>query len=437
MSAPRTPEKTMTTIRPTQQPAVPGTVSVPSPRSQTAALPKIQAPVAPRPSRPRRGEFLLFSPPAVGAEEIAAVVDTLQSPWITTGPRTRSFEQEFAARMSSPGALALSSCTAALHTALACLGIGPGDEVITTPLTFAATASVIEHTGATPVLADVVPDTLCIDPKTVAMAITPKTRAIIPVHFAGHPCEMDELQQVARDNNLAIIEDAAHALPASYKGRVIGSGSNPVAFSFYATKNLTTAEGGMLTADPSFIERARMVSLHGMSRDAWKRYSKGGSWKYDIVTPGFKYNMTDIQASIGLVQLGRLEQFQRRREQVAALYNDAFKDEPALEIPTVQPYVQTAWHLYTLRLNLDQLTIDRDQFIDEMSARNIGTSVHFIPIHLHSYYRNKYGYLPCSFPVAYDNYRRLVSLPLHPKLSHSDVSDVIESVLDIVKAARR
>src|SRR5205807_7748529 len=248
----------------------------------------------------RRTEFLPFSPPLIGDEEIGEVVEALRSGWITTGPRTKRFEADFAHYLGAPGALALNSCTAALHTALVTLGIGPGDEVITTPITFAASVNVIEQTGARPVLADVEADTLNIDPAAVAAAVTPRTRAILPVHYAGHPVELDTIAEIAAAHRLVVIEDAAHALPARYKGRLIGSGPNPVAFSFYATMNLTTGEGGMLTGDPALLDRARVVSLHGMSRDAWRRYDQGGSWHYDILLPGFKYNMTDLQAALGL-----------------------------------------------------------------------------------------------------------------------------------------
>lgn len=385
----------------------------------------------------KRKQFLSFSPPAIGEEEIAAVVEVLRSDWITTGPRTREFEQRFRTVVQAPGGLALNSCTAALHTALVTLGIGPGDEVVTTPMTFAASVNVIEHVGATPVLVDVEPDTLNIDPENVAAAITPRTRAIIPVHFTGHPVDLDPLIDLARHHDLTILEDAAHALPASYKGRPIGSGSNPVAFSFYATKNLTTAEGGMLTADQEFLDRARVVSLHGMSRDAWKRYDKAGSWFYEVVLPGFKYNMTDMQAALGLVQLERLAQFQKRRREVVAAYADAFAREPALELPVERPEVEHAWHLYVLRLRPDALRIGRDQFIEELKRLNIGTSVHFIPVHLHPFYRNKYGYTPTQFPIVYGNYQRALSLPLHPGLSDQDVSDVCEAVRDTVERHRR
>ena len=395
----------------------------------------VTIPRAPAPAR--RRTFLTFAPPQIGQAEIDAVVDTLKSAWITTGPKARAFEREFAAFVGAQGALALNSCTAGLHTALATLGIGPGDEVITTPMTFCASVNVIEHVGARPVLVDVERDTLNIDPERIAAAITPRTRAILPVHYAGHPVELDVITTLARVRGLAVVEDAAHAIPARFKGRFIGAGPNPTAFSFYATKNLTTAEGGMLTGEPAFLEQARTISLHGMSRDAWKRYDQGGSWRYDVLLPGFKYNMTDIQAAIGLCQLRRQDAFQLRRREVVARYTAAFGADPALEPPVVRPDVEHAWHLYVLRLRLDALRIGRDRFIEELTARNIGTSVHFIPVHLHPYYRDKYGYAPEAFPVAYGNYLRLLSLPLHPGLSDRDIDDVIEAVLDVARTHRR
>jgi dTDP-4-amino-4,6-dideoxygalactose transaminase len=385
----------------------------------------------------RRAEFLLFSPPAIGEEEIAEVVDTLRSGWITTGPKTHRFEREFASQVGAPAALGLNSCTAALHLGLVTLGIRPGEEVITTTLTFSATANVIEHVGAQPVLVDVEPDTLNLSPAAVELAITPRTRAIIVVHYAGHPADLDAIRALARPRGIEIIEDAAHALPASYKGVAIGAGDNPVAFSFYATKNLTTGEGGMLTGAAGLIDRARVLSLHGMDRDAWKRYSRAGGWAYDVVSPGFKYNMGDIQAAMGLAQLRKLEGFQRRRREIVAAYDSAFGSVPALELPVSRPDVSHAWHLYVLRLRPEMLRISREQFIDELTARNIGTSVHFIPLHLHSYYRKRYGYLPGAFPVAEENYRRMVSLPLHPGLSDADATHVIEAVLDCMKRFAR
>lgn len=380
-----------------------------------------------------RPTFLPFSPPAISEEEIAAVTDTLRSDWITTGPKTRRFEGEFAQYLGAPAALALNSCTAGLHLALLTLDIGPGDEVITTPMTFCSSVNVIEHVGARPVLADIEPDTLTIDPAWVADAITPRTRAIMPVHYAGHPADMGPLVELARQHELYLVEDAAHALPAVYRGQRIGTIGDLTAFSFYATKNLTTAEGGMLTGAPELIERARLLSLHGMSRDAWKRYDANGTWYYEVVEAGWKYNMTDIQAAIGLVQLQRLETMQRRRREIVAQYNEAFGQVDALQTPTERLDAESAWHLYVLRLHLDRLTIDRARFIEELRARNIGTSVHFIPIHLHPYYRDRYGFQPEDFPVAYREYQRLISLPLHPGLTDEDVGDVINAVRDIVE----
>jgi dTDP-4-amino-4,6-dideoxygalactose transaminase len=385
----------------------------------------------------RRAEFLPFSPPCIGEEEIAEVVETLRSQWITTGPKTKRFEQEFGDFIGAPGALALNSCTAGLHTALVALGVGPGDEVITTPMTFAASANVIEHVRARTVFVDVEPDTLNIDPRRVEQAITRRTAAIIVVHYSGHPADMEPIRAIASRAGIPVIEDAAHALPASYRGVRIGATPNFVAFSFYATKNLTTAEGGMLTGDPELIDRARVIGLHGMSRDAWKRYEKGGSWQYEVVLPGFKYNMTDLQAAIGLQQLRKLEQMQAARRSVVRQYREALGDEPALELPDPRADVEHAWHIYMIRLRLDMLRIDRSQFIRELAARNIGTSVHFIPVHLHPYYRDKYDLKPADLPVAYENHLRQLSLPLHPRLTQADVADVSEAVLDVVETFRR
>jgi dTDP-4-amino-4,6-dideoxygalactose transaminase len=385
----------------------------------------------------RRRDFLPFSPPLIDQQDIDEVVDTLRSGWITTGPKTRRFETELSAYLGAPATLALNSCTAGLHTALVTLGVGPGDEVITTPMTFSASVNVIEHVGARPILVDVEPDTLNISPSCIERAITPRTRAIIPVHYGGHPADLDPIHDLAGAHGIAVIEDAAHALPARYKGRLIGSGPNPVAFSFYATKNLTTGEGGALAADAAFLDQARVVSLHGMSRDAWRRYDNGASWFYEVLLPGFKYNMTDIQAALGLAQLRKLDRFQQRRREVVALYNQAFARTEALEVPVERPDVEHAWHLYPLRLRPDALRIGRDRFIEELTTRNIGTSVHFIPVHLHPFYREKYGYQPGSFPVTFASYERLVSLPLHPGLSDRDVTDVIEAVLDVAQLFRR
>lgn len=379
-----------------------------------------------------RTQFLPFAWPAIGDEEVAAVADAMRSGWLTGGPRVREFEASFARTVCAEATLAVSSCTAALHLALLAHGVGPGDEVITTTMTFAATVNVIEHVGAVPVLADVERDTLNIDPRSVERAISERTKAVIIVHYGGHPADLSSLDALCELHDLALIEDAAHALPASSGGRVIGSGRNLTAFSFYATKNLTTGEGGMLTGSSELIERVRPLALHGMSRDAWRRYERGGSWRYDVIAPGFKYNMTDPAAAMGLVQLRRLEAMQLRRNRIVDMYTDAFGENPSLEPPSVRPGVQHAHHLYPLRLRLEHLDVDRDRIIVELAERNIGTSVHFIPIHEHSCYRNKYGYRPEDFPVAHEAFSRLVSLPLHPGLSDGDVEDVVEALKDVL-----
>lgn len=394
-----------------------------------------------------RDTFLPFSPPSIGDEEIAEVVDTLRSDWITTGPKVKRLEFEFAQFIGAPEAVALSSCTAALHLALLALNIGPGDAVITTPMTFCSTVHVIEHAGAHPILVDVEPDTLNIDPVQVEQAIARlrssglKPRAIIPVHLYGHPCDMTSLLRIAREHSLALVVDAAHALPARHNGRNIGfwDGSQEVpmltAFSFYATKNLTTAEGGMLTGPPELLQEARMWSLHGMNRDAWKRYESTGSWYYEVDRPGFKYNLTDIQAALGLQQLRKLPGFHQRRTEIVRQYNEAFSSFPGLTLPVEKPYARHAWHLYVLRLGPQCCPDGRGAFIEQLRARNIGSSVHFIPLHLHPYYRSKYGYHEQDFPIAFREYQRIVSLPLYPRMTSPDVDDVIEAVEGILAGA--
>lgn len=392
-----------------------------------------------------RDKFLPFSPPLIGEEEINEVVDTLRSDWITTGPKVKRFEEEFARFVDAPEALALSSCTAAMHLSLLALGIGPGDAVITTPMTFCSGVHVIEHVGATPLLCDVEPDTLNLDPNLICGQIARagelglRVKAIMPVHLYGHPCDRDQILQIATKHRLAVIEDAAHSLPAKYRGRAIGSCVEttdvPVltCFSFYATKNLTTAEGGMLTGTKALIDEARRWSLHGMSRDAWKRYGDSGSWFYEVVCPGFKYNMTDIQAALGLHQLRKLAAFHARRREIACQYNAAFREYDELEPPTERSDVEHAWHLYVLRLNRERMGINRDDFVREMNGRNIGCSVHFIPIHLLQYYREKYRYRPEQFPVALREFDRIVSLPLSPRMTDEDVDDVISSIKAVIE----
>jgi dTDP-4-amino-4,6-dideoxygalactose transaminase len=397
-----------------------------------------------------RDKFLPFSPPLIGEDEINEVVDTLRSDWITTGPKVKRFEQDFRQFVKAPDAFAVSSCTAAMHLSLLALGIGPGDAVITSPLTFCSGVHVIEHVGARPILCDVEPDTLNLDPDGIRLQIERarrdlglRVKAIMPVHLYGHPCDRDAVLKIAAEYHLAVIEDAAHALPAAYKGHSIGSlsanDSVPVltCFSFYATKNLTTAEGGMLTGNKRLLDEARRWSLHGMNRDAWKRYDANGSWFYDVVCPGFKYNMTDIQAALGLHQLRRLHEVHARRRAIVKRYDAAFQSCEELELPVERDDVQHAWHLYVLRLNLDCARITRDEFINRMRDRNIGCSVHFIPIHLHQYYRDKYQYKPEDFPIALREYERMVSLPLSPRMTEEDTEDVIEAVTSIVGENRR
>jgi dTDP-4-amino-4,6-dideoxygalactose transaminase len=379
-----------------------------------------------------RKEFLSYNPPTIGNGERMEVQDTLQTPWVTTGPKTKAFEAGLKDYLEAPAVVALNSCTAGLHVGLVALGVGPGDEVIVPSMTFCATANVVEHVGARPILVDVSPETLTLAPEAVHAAITSRTKAIIPVHYAGHPAQMDELDELASRHGLAIMEDAAHAISTRYKGRLVGSRSNLAAFSFYATKNLTTVEGGCLTGDQELIDRCRIIGHHGMNRDAWKRFDRSGSWYYEVVLPGFKYNMTDLQASIGLVQLKRIEAFQKRRREVVARYQAGLQDLAALELPVEQPWAESSWHLFVLRLRPELLRIDRNAFIEELKNRNIGTSVHYVPVHMHPFYRDKYGYRQEDIPVAADAYSRMLSLPLHAGLSDDDVDDVVQAVRDLV-----
>jgi dTDP-4-amino-4,6-dideoxygalactose transaminase len=391
-----------------------------------------------------RKSFLPFSPPFIDDQEINEVVDTLREGWITTGPKVKRFEDEFASFIGSPAALAVSSGTGALHIALAALKIGPGNGVITTPMSFCSSVHVIEQVGARPILVDVEPDTLNIDPAKIEDVLKSAVRspqsaikALLPVHLYGQPCNMDAIMAIAQKYNLRVIEDAAHALPAKYNGRLIGTIGDLTAFSFYSTKNITTAEGGMLTGKSELIEEARLWSLHGMDRDAWKRYSSEGSWYYEVIRPGFKYNMPDVAAAIGIQQLRKLTRFQTRRKEIVSRYNEAFSQFEELQIPCKRADVEHAWHLYVIRLTLERLEINRNQFIEGLKARNIGTSVHFIPIHLHPYYRDKYDYKPDHFPIAYREYQRILSLPIYPKMTDQDVQDVIEAVVDVIMAHRK
>lgn len=400
-----------------------------------------------------RPEFLPFAVPDIGEEEIAAVVKVLRSGWITTGPEVQAFQREFAQAIGAPYAIAVNSCTAALHLALEALGVGPGDEVLTTTLTFTATAEVVEYLGARTRFLDVDPLTLDITPELVRTAVAKeyvrkaeglihrttggRLKAIVPVHFGGQICDMPAFVALASELGVALVDDAAHALPASWQGKSVGSFQCTTAFSFYATKTLTTGEGGMLTThDPAVAERARMMALHGISRDAWDRYTFAGSWYYEVHQAGFKYNLTDIAAAMGRVQLSRMNAMQRRRAELAGRYHMALAAIGVADLPHVMPGTEHAWHLYPIRLKLERLSIDRGRFIEELKRRKISTSVHFIPLHGQPFYRNKYGYRPEDFPVAEATFPRLVSLPIYSGMKDSDVDDVVSAVEDVATTFR-
>jgi perosamine synthetase len=379
-----------------------------------------------------------FHLPEIGEEEIRSVVETLRSGWLTTGPKVKQFEAEFAASVGASHALAVNSCTAALHLALEAVGVKAGDEVLVPTMTFAATAEVVFYVGARPVLVDCLPDTLNIDPEAVERAVTPRTRAVIPVHYAGQPCDLDEVLDIARRHRLKVIEDAAHSLPASYRGRPIGAIGDVTCFSLYATKTITTGEGGFATTENGeYAERMRIMSLHGISKEAWKRYTSEGSWYYEVLAPGYKYNLTDVAAAIGIEQLKKCERFREARRRVAALYDRAFADLPEIAVPTVRPYIEHAWHLYVIKVRPERLRIGRNEFIECLKREGIGTSVHFIPLHMHPYYRKTFGYRPEDFPNASAAFERIISLPLYPGMKEEDTRAVIEAVRNICAQNRR
>ena len=372
--------------------------------------------------------FLPFALPEIGEEEIAEVVDTLRSGWVTTGPKARRFETDFSAFLGDPGlhSIAVNSATAGLHLALEALGIGPGDEVITTTHTFTATAEVVRYLGADVKLVDIDPATLNIDPAAVRAAITPRTKAIVPVHYAGLAADMPALLAIAREHGLKVVEDAAHALPTTCGGKLVGTlASDVTVFSFYANKTITTGEGGMLvTRDPAIAERARVMRLHGINRDAFDRFTaQVPSWYYEIVAPGFKYNLTDIAAALGIHQLKRAHAFQQRRAELAALYDQALAGLPLLRPPQPAAGERHAWHLYVARLD-DAAPIGRDAFIEALYAEGIGCSVHYIPLHQHPYWRERYGLRAEDFPHSQHAYERMVSLPLYTRMTDADVARV-------------
>ncbi len=380
-----------------------------------------------------RKDFLPFHKASIGEKEISEAVDSLRSGWITTGPKTKKFEEEFTRRVGAKYGAAVNSCTAAMHLALAAIGIKEGDEVIVPVMTFTATAEVITYFKAVPVFIDCNPDTLLMDIGSLEKKITPKTKAIIPVHYAGQACDIDAIIEIATKHGLKIIWDAAHAFPATYKGKTVGSFPDITCFSFYATKTLATGEGGMAVTDnKKYADKMRILSLHGMSRGAWSRYSKEGSWYYEIVAPGYKYNLTDIASSLGLAQLSRADELLGKRRRIAQCYLDAFGGLEEISPLAIMPYGQTAWHLFVVKLNLGKLIIDRARFIDELKKRNIGSSVHFIPLHLHPYWKETHGLKENDFPAASAVYKQIISLPIFPDMSDNDVNDVVSAVKEII-----
>ena len=379
-----------------------------------------------------------FYVPWTDRREVRQVTRAIRSGWLTTGPNVLRLEEEIARLVRASHAVALNSCTAALHLALAVAGVKPGDEVVTSPYTFAATGEAILYLGARPVFADIVPETLNIDPKEVARAVTRRTRAIVPVHIAGLPCEMKPILDLARRRRIAVIDDAAHALGAAIGGRPIGSLSPMTCFSFYATKNLTTGEGGMVTTgDARLAARIRRLSLHGLTKNAWKRYSRDGSWRYDVVEMGYKYNMTDLAAGLGLAQLAKFRAMQARRRAIARRYGRHLAVCEAFDLPAEPAGFRHAWHLYVLRLRPGLLRLTRDQVIGRLRDRGIGTSVHFLPLHLHSFYRRTFGHRPGDFPRTEQESARSISLPLYPGLSRAAQDRVIDALLDLAESGRR
>lgn len=377
----------------------------------------------------KRESFLVFAMPLIEDEEIAEVVASMKSGWLGTGPKVAAFENDFKRYKEVDHAVALYSCTAALHLAILAAGIGEGDEVITTPMTFCATVNAILHAGATPVLADIDPVTMNIDPAEVRRRITPRTRAIIPVHFAGLPCEMDELCRIAHDHGLKIIEDCAHAIETEYRGRKAGTIGEFGCFSFYVTKNIVTGEGGMvLTRNEEDASHIKILGLHGMSKDAWKRFGDSGYKHYQVVECGFKYNMMDIQAAIGLHQLKRVDRYWQRRAQIWDRYMIELADLP-VTLPVAPPaHVKHGLHLFTLQIEMQRAGLSRDEFINSMSARNIGVGVHYLSLPEHPYYQNELGWRPEDFPHAARIGRSTVSIPISAKLTDGDVGDVIAAV---------
>jgi len=380
-----------------------------------------------------RKDFLVFGSPLIEQAEIDEVVASMKSGWLGTGPKVKRFEELMAAYKGSRFAMALNSCTAALHLSMLAIDLQPKDEVIVPTMTFAATANAVIHAGGRPVFADCRRDTMNIDPLDIERKITPKTKAIIPVHFAGRPCDMDAIMAIAAKYNLKVIEDCAHAIETEYHGRKAGTIGDLGCFSFYVTKNIVTGEGGMVITDnEGYSDKIKVLGLHGMSKDAWKRFSDEGYKHYQVVYAGFKYNMMDIQAAIGIHQLPRIDKYWKRRQEIWNKYNEAFKDLPVFVPAPIENDTRHAYHLYTLLVNIERANITRDQFLDAMTKQNIGIGVHYIALHLHPYYQQAFGYKKGDFPNAEWISQRTVSIPISAKLTEDDLGDVIKSVKDIL-----
>lgn len=384
--------------------------------------------------RSLRNNFLVFGSPLIEDPEINEVIDTLKSGWLGTGPKVHQFEEMFKEYKGINFAIALNSCTAALHLSMLAIGIKPGDEVIVPTMTFAATANAVIHAGGKPVFADCEKDTMNIDPLDIERKITSKTKAILPVHFAGRACNMGAIMDIAKRYDLKVVEDCAHAIETEYHGNNAGTLGDIGCFSFYATKNIVTGEGGMaITNNEEYANQIKILGLHGMSKDAWKRFSDSGYKHYQVMYAGFKYNMMDIQAAIGIHQLPRIDNYWHRRQEIWNRYNEAFENLPLFTPAPVETNTRHAYHLYSLLLDVDRLKISRDEFLDEMTKRNIGVGVHYIALHLHTYYQETFGYKRGDFPNAEWISDRTVSLPLSAKLSDEDVNDVIGAVKEILK----
>jgi len=381
-----------------------------------------------------RDKFLIFGQPIIEQPEIDEIVDSLKSGWIGTGPKVHKLEEMFAKYKDTKNAMALNSCTAALHLSLLAIGIKSGDEVIVPTMTFAATANTVVHVGAIPVFADCEKDTMNIDPKDIERKITAKTRAIIPVHFAGRPCNMDAIIDIAKKHNLKIVEDCAHAIETEYHGKKAGTFGDIGCFSFYVTKNIITGEGGMaITDNEDYANMIKIMGLHGMSKDAWKRFSDSGYKHYQVLYAGYKYNMMDLQAAIGIHQLPRVDKYWVRRQEIWNRYNKAFQNLPVFTPAPIETNTRHAYHLYTLLLDIDKLNITRDEFLDEMTKKNIGVGVHYIALHLSTYYQKNFGYKQGDFSNAEWISDRSVSLPFSAKLTDEDIEDVINAVKDILE----